>query len=89
MDEKAVIDRIVEKEHAVLLVGEDEREYIVSVGRLPKEAQPGHWVRVRFEGDELVEIAVDQEETERVQQRISEKMAKLRQRGRRLGRSGE
>ena len=84
VDEKAVIDRIEEGEHAVLLVGEDEREWVIPVGRLPSGAVAGTWLRVRIEGEELVDLSVDAEETEQVRQRIADKMARLRQRGRRL-----
>ncbi|MEX1028136.1 MAG: DUF3006 domain-containing protein [Candidatus Paceibacterota bacterium] len=83
MEEKAVIDRIEDGEQAVLLVGEDERERIVPVSSLPDDAKAGNWLKVRFDGDELVEAVVDLEETERVKERISDKMARLRQRGRR------
>ena len=82
MDEKAVIDRIEDGEHAVLLVGEDEREWVIPAGRLPSGAIAGTWLRVQIEGEELVELSVDAEETEQVRQRIADKMARLRQRGR-------
>jgi hypothetical protein len=82
-----VIDRIVDGEHAVLLVGDAEVEHIVPAHRLPAEAVPGTWLRVRFDDAELVEIAVDARETEEVRARISSKMERLRQRKRR-GRDG-
>lgn len=80
--EKAVVDRIVDKRHAVLLVGENEAEKIVSVDKLPPGAGEGIWLRVEFEGDELVAVEVDAEETARVKARITAKMERLRQRGR-------
>ena len=83
MDEKAVIDRVEDGDQAVLLVGEDERERIVPVSSLPEKAQAGSWLKVRFEGDELVAVALDLDEAERVKERITDKMARLRQRGRR------
>ena len=83
--EKAVVDRIVDKRHAVLLVGEDEVEKIVSVDKLPPGAGEGTWLRVEFEGDELVAAEVDAEETARVEARITAKMERLRQRGRKTG----
>lgn len=84
MEEKAVIDQVVDERHAVLLVGENEREHVVPLVRLPPGAKAGTWLRVRFDGEKLVDATVDPEETERVRQRISEKMTQLRQRGRRL-----
>jgi len=80
--EKAVVDRIVDKRHAVLLVGENELEKIVSVDKLPPGAGEGTWLAVEFEGDELVAVEVDAEETARVKARITDKMERLRQRGR-------
>jgi predicted O-methyltransferase YrrM len=82
MNEKAVIDRIVDGRHAVLLVGEAETERVVPVDQLPAGAREGAWLRVRFEGDQLVESALDPEETERARQRVGDKMAQLRARPR-------
>jgi predicted O-methyltransferase YrrM len=82
MKEKAVIDRIVDGQHAVLLVGEDEIERVIPVEQLPEQAAEGVWLQVRFEGNRLVEATVDMEETGRTQQRIDEKMSQLRGRSR-------
>ena len=83
--EKAVVDRIVDKKHAVILVGENEIEKIVSVENLPSGAGEGTWLRVEFEEDELVTAEIDAEETARVKARITAKMERLRQRGRKTG----
>ena len=83
--DKAVVDRIVDRRHAVLLVGEDEVEKIVSIAKLPPGAGEGTWLRVEFEGAELVAAEVDAEETARVKARITAKMERLRQRGRKTG----
>ncbi len=82
--EKAVLDRIVDGAHAVLLVGEEEREHVVPAALLPAEVTPGTWLKVRFEEENLVEAAIDGEETRRARERISEKLNRLRARGRRL-----
>ena len=86
MDERAVIDRIVDGVHAVLLVGESERERVVPVGHLPRGATPGTWLTVRFDGDELVHAVVEDEETASARRRIQDKLERLRRRGR--GRGG-
>lgn len=80
-----MVDRIVDKRHAVLLVDENEVEKIVSVDKLPPGAGEGTWLRVEFEGDELVAAEIDAEETARVKDRITAKMERLRQRGRKTG----
>ena len=81
--EKAVIDRIVDRAIAVILVGDDEREHHYPADRLPAGASEGTWLRVEVEGGEIVSIEVDQEEAETVRRRIQDKMDKLRERGRR------
>jgi hypothetical protein len=88
MQEKAVVDRIVDGEHAVLLVGEREQEMVVPVAQLPAEAGAGMWLRVEVEEGVVTEIVVDVEETEIVRRRIAGKMALLRGRGGRLRRKG-
>jgi hypothetical protein len=77
---KAVIDRIVDEKHAVLLIGENEEEKVISCSLLPEGAGEGSWLNVQFRGDQLVSIAVDQDETEERKKRIQSKMDLLRQR---------
>ncbi len=84
MEEKAVLDRIEEGQHAVLLVGEEEREFIVPVERLPEGAKAGSWLRVQVDGESLTILGVDQGEEEAARLRIEDKMARLRQRGSKL-----
>ena len=81
--EKAVIDRIVDGKIAVILVGEDERQHHYPADKLPEGANEGTWLRVQVEGDEMVSVEVDQEETDTVHRRLQEKMDKLRARDRR------
>lgn len=78
----AVLDRIVDDVHAVLLVGPDELERIVPKAKLPTDAKEGMWFQVVFDGDELVSIVIDEEATDDVRRRILSKMEKLRRRGR-------
>ena len=86
MTEKAVIDRIVDGQYAVLLVGGDEREVILPANQLPQEASPGTWLQVEVYDDVVTQITVDPEETETTQRRIRGKLALLRERGGRLKR---
>lgn len=82
MAEKAVLDRIVDGAHAVLLVGEAEQETIVPVALLPDGARPGAWLQVtRGASGEIVRLTHDVDETAAMRQRIADKLAKLRQRG--------
>jgi formylmethanofuran dehydrogenase subunit D len=77
--EKAVIDRIVDGHKAVLLVGEQEMEYILAAQLLPAGSKEGDWLKVEIEAGEIVKLKADQDETEMVRQRIEAKMALLRQ----------
>jgi len=72
--QKAVIDRIVDGKHAVLLVGEDETEMVLPVKDIPEEAREGTWVVLHEDGS----IVIDEAETDRVKSRIQDKMALLR-----------
>lgn len=82
--EPAVVDRLVDGRWAVLLVGPQEEERRVDVNALPPGAGEGTWLRASFAGQELVALEVDEEETRRVRARVEDKLARLRQRGRRL-----
>ena len=84
--EKAVLDRIVDGKHAVLLVGEIETEKIISSSDLPEGAVEGTWLQVEFNEEELVYIEIDKEETEKRQVRIKGKMELLRERSKRKDR---
>jgi hypothetical protein len=77
MSETAVIDRF-EGDQAVLLVGESERQVVVTRSALPHGSREGHWLQVEFAGDQLVSAAVDEAGTARAKERIAEKLERLR-----------
>lgn len=72
--EKAVIDRIVDGKHAVLLVGDEETEQIVPLNNLPDGVKEGIWLIVNDNGS----FEIDLEKTERTSSRIKDKMALLK-----------
>ncbi len=80
--EKAVIDRIVDGEIAVLIVGEEELQLEYPSKDLPSDAREGSWLTVSMDGEFIVSIEIDFKETEEVAQRIRSKMSQLRARGR-------
>jgi len=80
--EKAVIDRIVDRRIAVILVGEDQRQHHHPANELPQGAQEGTWLRVRIADGKIVSMEIDREETDAVRGRIQQKMEKLRARER-------
>lgn len=84
MDERAVVDRIEDGDLAVVLVGDDEVEYIVPRLELPDGTEAGSVLRVVIEEGRLVNARLDDEDTEQTRQRVDDKMRKLRERGRKL-----
>lgn len=78
--EKAVVDRIIDGKHVVLLVGNQELEKVIALDKLPDGVIEGSWLKVEFKGSDLVTIEVDQEETDKTKKRISSKIDMLRER---------
>lgn len=78
MSEIAVIDRII-GDQAVLLIGEDgSRRIDVPLSQLPPEAQEGSHLKVDLDGETLLSAQIDPEAQENAQQRIADKLARLR-----------
>ena len=74
---KVVVDRF-EGEFAVLIVGEDEQYINVLRKLLPEQSKEGSWLQVEIQNGEVVSAVMDEEETANAQQRIAEKLARLR-----------
>lgn len=82
MIERAVIDRVEDDRWAVLLVGEEPRQVVVPGDALPAGAKPGTWLRVEFDGDALISAEMDEAYTREIEERIEDKLQRLRKRGR-------
>ncbi|MFC0470452.1 DUF3006 domain-containing protein [Halalkalibacter kiskunsagensis] len=78
--EKAIVDRLVDGKHAVLLVGAKEIEKVIPSSKLPSGVTAGTVVKVEFRGDELGSIEADHEETDKTKERIKSKLELLRER---------
>ena len=74
--ERAVIDRIDEGQ-AVLLVGDEERQIVAPLTKLPTGVAPGDWLKVTLDRGELVEAVPDARETARRRARIQVKMDRI------------
>jgi len=74
---KVVVDRF-EGEFAVLIVEEDEQRLNVPRKLLPEQSKEGSWLQVEIQNGEVVSAVMDEEETANAQQRIAEKLARLR-----------
>lgn len=77
----AVIDRIVDGNRLVLLVGEEEKEMIVPVCDKTARLKEGDWTLVRFdENGDIADIQPHPEKTNQRRAAIQNKMALLRAR---------
>jgi hypothetical protein len=73
----AVVDRI-EDGIAVVLVGPDEREITCPANMLPSGVQAGGAVRLRFDGDRILQMEADPDEDAARSARIGNKLEWLR-----------
>ncbi|MBB5174701.1 DUF3006 domain-containing protein [Texcoconibacillus texcoconensis] len=78
--EKAVIDRVVDEQYVVLLVGDEQEELIVSTEELPQNTKEGALLSIKREGNQVKNITVNEEETKSARDRIANKKAQLRKR---------
>ncbi|WP_161568192.1 DUF3006 domain-containing protein [Anaerobacillus alkaliphilus] len=77
---KGVIDRIVDGKWAVLLVGDEEKEYNVPLVSLPSNAKQGSIVQLELENEEITKIVILEDETTSEHERINDKLNVLRSR---------
>ena len=75
----AVVDRIEDGRHAVLLVGEAEVELVVDVALLPEGTAEGDWLRIG--------LSADPERTAQRRSAVADRLERIR-RTRRGGRFG-
>jgi hypothetical protein len=73
---KAVIDRF-EGDFAILFISDGKKHLDVPRKSLPEGSREGTWLQVELDGDTLLHVQLDPEETARVRERIAEKRAKL------------
>lgn len=78
---KAVIEEII-NDKVVLLLGEEEKEIIVSKSQFQRlnGCKVGDWLDVIIEDGSVKSLRLNQEETEKVKNRIEEKLKRLRKR---------
>ncbi len=67
---KAVIDRFME-DKAILIVGENEAEYVVPRASLPYGAVEGLWLLVEVEDHRVIDAVIDDEEITKVKERLA------------------
>ncbi|WP_026690827.1 DUF3006 domain-containing protein [Alteribacter aurantiacus] len=75
---QAVLDRIEDGQWAVLLVGEEEREVILPVQKIPPKSKEGDWFIVTLVEDTISSVVLDEEKTKTMKTSIQSKMDLLK-----------
>lgn len=76
---EAVLDRIVDNEYAVLLLGETEEERIIPLMQMPDGAKEGLKYKLTFSLNEIVKIEAISEESMK-SEALNDKLTMLRNR---------
>ncbi|WP_160058370.1 DUF3006 domain-containing protein [Alkalicoccus saliphilus] len=75
-----VIDRIVDRQTAVILIEEEGKQLDVSLQQLPMQATSGSWLRITLQEEEIVSLEIDTTLTKQMEARIHDKAQRLRAR---------
>ncbi|MBM7096261.1 MULTISPECIES: DUF3006 domain-containing protein [Alteribacter] len=75
---QAVLDRIEDGQWAVLLVGEEEKEVILPIQKVPPKSKEGDWFIVTFVEDTVSSVVLDEEKTTSMQSSIQSKLQQLK-----------
>jgi len=75
---KGYLDRIEDNQHAVILVEENKREYIIPIQQLPEGSSPGTYFDLTIENETITSLKWNEDETISQQQKVNDMMAKLR-----------
>jgi len=77
----AVVDRINDGKHAVILAEEIKREFVLSLAEIDESLREGLWLELTLdEDDKIIAIQVDEVLTSQKQTKVSDVMAQLRKR---------
>lgn len=82
LKKSVVVDRIVDREHVVLLFEESKEEWIVPLSALPSTVREGVWLTITVDGSRIINVSIDDQKTKEATDRIEGKLAKLRQKQR-------
>lgn len=77
MKKKAVVDRIIDKHVATLLIGSEEKEYTIPLAQLPKGIREGVWLTVSVINNNVQVIDINHRETEKRERKANQLMEKL------------
>jgi hypothetical protein len=77
MNKKASIDRF-EGNIAIVIVSEENKQYLVNKSDLPKGAKEGDWLSVEISGEKITKMEIDIQAKEESEKRIQSKLDSLR-----------
>lgn len=78
---EAVVDRISEGKHAVILIESHGKEIVVDVREIDLALKAGDWLDLQLDdNDKIIEIAVNQRLTEEKASKIESVMDRLKKR---------
>lgn len=77
---KGYLDRIVDGNHAVILIEETKQEIILPVSQLPEGCKEKMWLNLKEENGMYTVTAVDEEKTTFESKRSEDLLAQLRAR---------
>ncbi|MGN7296293.1 DUF3006 domain-containing protein [Ferdinandcohnia sp. SAFN-114] len=75
---KGYLDRIEENRHAVIIVEEINKEFIIPINQLPKESSAGSYFDISIENGKIISITLNENETISQQQKVDDMMSKIR-----------
>lgn len=73
-----VLDRLADRNQAVILIEELNKEIIIPTIKLPEASQANTWFTIKLRGDEIIEIEQNDEKTDQALQKSTDLMEKLR-----------
>ncbi|MGG0719300.1 DUF3006 domain-containing protein [Robertmurraya massiliosenegalensis] len=74
---KAYIDRF-EENLAVIIIEEIKKQFTKPIDQLPNGALPGTWLKVTLKDNDIMEMKIDEEETNSTKNSVDNLMAHLR-----------
>lgn len=77
MNKKASIDRF-EGNTAVVILSDENKQYLVNKSDLPKGAKEGDWLSVEISGEKITKMEIDLQAKEESTIRIQSKLDSLR-----------
>jgi hypothetical protein len=77
---KGYLDRIEDKQFAVILAEEIRKEFIIPVKDLPAGSKEKSYFEITIENDKIISMKLDEQTTQTQQEKVDDMMAKLRSR---------